>query len=658
MATVRAGDATGEPLKLKMARGTGTVEAGRAVIGKPGQPRTFPDGNWQFYPGWNVEGDAALSEKDGTDFRLAFKLTIDHPVVSFPDYDMGCHLRYTAAPLFLYHAGVYLRHESDTSHYRVLFSTVSKDVALYKEDVGFLAAAPAAIEEGKPFAVEIEAAANRIVVRIDGETKLDYADQKHPILKGKVGFLAIDSRATFTDVSLAPAKAAKPVSAPHEPRLAFREWHRWGWVFDGNEPVARVMRYDFDHASNGPGDTNGPWRQMGVADAKFRPGTRPLMMWPLDWECRINVGVGKTAPTRKLTRFEATATSPSALTIAYEITDDRVGGYAGRGTVDVTYDPTNDVYAYDVHNSCLTVEARQDAVEFTDPWPYGACGPAATLPHPWKRTMDYCVLKRPDDRLVKVPLTHPWAGGDALKDGGFCLFGLREDVNPVFEVFSEAGYPLRIGFCNWGLDMHTQYLVPPEKRPLPKGTEVKCHYRVLSYPYAKAKGIFDQAEMSPMYVQLAQAGLYLVNSGHDVNRLDPSRWVKATDVFDAWLWEGVTEKNWDKTVGHDDKFSLKMDGPGTFATRYGSGDFYGPFLAREYEFSAFVKTENLEGKFVLGAKVGSDYVSEPVTGTKDWTRVSVKFPGRPFTGVRLRLTVEGKGTAWVDDLKIAPVAEP
>ena len=81
----------------------------------------------------------------------------------------------------------------------------------------------------------------------------------------------------------------------------------------------------------------------------------------------------------------------------------------------------------------------------------------------------------------------------------------------------------------------------------------------------------------------------------------------------------------------------------------------------------YIKTENVRGRGaflalrwgVFNEPEKYPYVcSRKLTGTHDWTRVSVEIrgPSPPDSGaVYLILRQDGRGTSWFDDLEVEPL---
>lgn len=105
---------------------------------------------------------------------------------------------------------------------------------------------------------------------------------------------------------------------------------------------------------------------------------------------------------------------------------------------------------------------------------------------------------------------------------------------------------------------------------------------------------------------------------------------------------------------------IKADGPQTYTIRE-VGDVDAEDATITY--TAMLKTENLEGKAyieMLCAFPGkgtffSRALDSAMSGTTDWTAVSAPFflkKGENPDKVTLNLVVDGKGTVWIDDIKL------
>ncbi|HOF89699.1 MAG TPA: hypothetical protein PLZ36_16590, partial [Armatimonadota bacterium] len=452
-----------------------------------------------------------------------------------------------------------------------------------------------------------------------------------------------------------PDSLSKPPRRDHP--LTARHWHRWLWIFDGDEPIARFMRYDVGNHRNGPTDTGGPYRYFGISDAKLRPRTPPATPWQLDWECPL-AGVG-TARYKTLTRFEVTHPARDALRFAWESALRATGETTGRGTMTVRYDARANRYVYDCATArILDAPWTEQVMQFADPWPYWAVGPATEDMKTWPRRLRYFVYTDEAGAARKIPLNHHWPTAYVFKPGTAAVFVSDNEVNPAFELLTD-GHTLSGGLCNWGLDLHLQLQFATEQLPLPKGKELAARFRVTTYARQDAEALLAGAKFLDFFQTVYGEMVVPINTGQVLNRFGPGSWVKATDPFDAWIWEGLTAKNWDQTTGVDDTFSLRLDTPGVYLTKnFGAGGYYGVFPAGTYELRAVVKTRGATGKgawlSVQNWPLPDTFTSEAVAGTADWTPLCARFPG-PIIGATLRLHLDGPGAAWVDNVQVVKV---
>lgn len=623
----------------------------RVVVGTANEPWNFPEDNWDFHP--LKYADTATAKVDDLANILTCSMTITGTKSGYPPYDVGFHTRYTDPALLFYQTGI------QWGRYHILFSTVSKDIALYEEGVGFLAASPCNLEEGKTYAVTV-ISNGAWIVQVDGKQALNTESRadlrRASVGLSSIGFHAQHCQATFDAIVCKEGFLSRRFQ--HDPHiLATRQWHGWLWIFDGNEPIARFMKYDVGVGRNAPGDDAGPYRYFGISDAKLRPGTPPATPWQLDWDCSLG-GVGK-AQYKTIIAFDVQQPTRDVLTFRWELAWANSGELAGRGTMTVSYDAKTNAYMYDCHTSKILEKPLNDAgIQYSDPWPYRVVGPATDDWKTWERRIRYFVYTEPDGTLRKIPLNHHWPLTYTFKPGTAGVFVSDNEVNPAFEMLTE-GQTLTGGLCNWGYDLHMILQYPKEQLPLPKGKELTAHFRVTAYSAKQAQDMLAGAKFLDAFEKTHGNMLVPINTGQVLNRFGPSTWVKATDPFDAWIWEGLTEKNWDKTVGFDDTYSLRFDQPGQYVTRdFGAGGYYGVFPKGTYEFHAMVKTKDATGKgawlSVQNWPIPDEFHSETVTGTADWTLLRVRFPG-PIVGATLRLHLDGPGMAWIDNAQVVKV---
>ena len=129
--------------------------------------------------------------------------------------------------------------------------------------------------------------------------------------------------------------------------------------------------------------------------------------------------------------------------------------------------------------------------------------------------------------------------------------------------------------------------------------------------------------------------------------------------------EGIITKSgveFDKTVSSDGKGSLKVTVKEPTTVRLfetGGIDIENARLI----YQARVKTEKVEGQVYLEmwchfpgkGEFFSRGLQTPLTGTTDWTTEETPFflrKGEKPDNVKLNLVINGKGTAWIDDIRL------
>jgi len=118
----------------------------------------------------------------------------------------------------------------------------------------------------------------------------------------------------------------------------------------------------------------------------------------------------------------------------------------------------------------------------------------------------------------------------------------------------------------------------------------------------------------------------------------------------------------DKGISSDGKGSLRVTSTGFQVVRlFETGDLDVENCRLIYQ--AKVRTEDFDGQVFLGMECHfadkGDFlaldVNNPLTGTTQWSSEEVVFylkEGENPDNVRLHFIVNGKGTAWIDDIKL------
>jgi len=118
----------------------------------------------------------------------------------------------------------------------------------------------------------------------------------------------------------------------------------------------------------------------------------------------------------------------------------------------------------------------------------------------------------------------------------------------------------------------------------------------------------------------------------------------------------------DKQISSDGHGSLRIDAADSTTIRLFETDYIGVENARLI-YQARVRTENVEGQVYLEmwchfpgkGEFFSKGLTTLLTGTTDWTTVETPFflkKGENPDNVKLNLVIHGKGTVWIDDVRL------
>ena len=305
-----------------------------------------------------------------------------------------------------------------------------------------------------------------------------------------------------------------------------------------------------------------------------------------------------------------------------------------------------------------------DGLEYCNLIPYNVVGPAAPIAEPWPWEYRWIVFKDESGSLWKHPIHHNGIGSVYPKQsGGFYMYAPAEGllIAPVVEFDNPSDAKLKpyAGLCNWGYDIHLRYQPYQGGQVIPSGTRHMANYRVLAYDASRAAQLTAAAKLVPEFNTDRELAVYV--PGLNTFRLGR----RYSEPHAEWAWEdGI----WDKTVGHGDSFSLRLErsqpGVSQCSCNTGSSNFTDGCTDGVYELSGWIKTRHVTGKgatlFVFandGRSTATSVCSERVTGTKDWTRLSFR-PGNIYAGtyqIRIGLELDGAGTAWFNDVELRQV---
>jgi alpha-L-arabinofuranosidase len=139
-------------------------------------------------------------------------------------------------------------------------------------------------------------------------------------------------------------------------------------------------------------------------------------------------------------------------------------------------------------------------------------------------------------------------------------------------------------------------------------------------------------------------------SFEDVQSNMPKGWTPGT-------WNGKAELALDSTVAHSGKNSVRISSAEGADASWFSVVSLRPYST--YRLSGWIKTQNLEPGTGRGASFtfhGTDFRTQALVGTQDWTRLELVFDSGPNDALWLNCLFGGwgkaTGTAWYDDVQL------
>ncbi|HPM79584.1 MAG TPA: hypothetical protein PLF81_02750 [Candidatus Anammoximicrobium sp.] len=547
-----------------------------------------------------------------------------------------------------YDAGLVL-HWTDRDHfYRVVLSSKYQEVALWKPRGGFLQVAPAAIPVGKPIALAITTQPGWVRVALDGQVVLEHATAVEPLAGGRFGLAVFNSECRFTPPQIERTAITPHQTAAHQPAFTLRQWHWMDWIFDGQVPVAHL-------------DKN----LLVLWEARGGRSYKPLAYWELHWKQYD----GTFNYANKLDEMKVLEQGQQ-LRLFFDAKNPKreVGN---RITLAVRYDPVHDSYVHDVESRMQVVPGQTwkytaDGLEYCNLIPYNVVGPSAPVQQPWPWEYRWIVYRDKDGRTYRQPIHHNGVPVAPVKpDGGFYTYLQAQDMQPYnlivrFDNPADPRLNNFAGLCWWAYDIHFRYGPFPNGCgcPLPPDKEFLARYRVEFLSAAESAELLKAAEIQPGMAGDRELAVYVPG----VNTFDLVRRLDAPHAEQGWVGGAV-----DRQVGRTDALSLRLSGKSSCRAITGSSYFMDGYRNATYEFSAWIKTQDVQppgaGLYVLTMHGNQERVRiecpTRVTGTQDWTRVSFQ-PSNVNAGtwyVELGLELDGPGTAWFDDVEIREVPD-
>ncbi len=442
------------------------------------------------------------------------------------------------------------------------------------------------------------------------------------------------------------------------------------WIYDGDQPIARLEHRTIDQPEQNLRYFNSNPRPINLRNLVLAPGGAPLvagvqLYWVLEHRVLACTELVSVA-------FDGDGSEELTLTVVSRPINDAV---TSRRVMTLTYDDALGSYVYDfachldVHSPTMFDTWKQIAFEYCDPWYVNTPAPTVELPGMWRCPYTHFVAEAADG-VVQMPFNHMATGTmnpHPMKRDGLFVAGFSPGANPAFEFVGDTGDRTSIGICNWSYDVHFVGHYTPEQLRAP----ICERFRVRLCPDDTARQLLSQAPPVPPVERFGctELPLYERDTSFEkalvLNQPSPGE-------TDPWPWSPLHDGAvWCKDHGRSDDFSLKIEKqtPGPCEWRYeweGEGCFTQRWHpSTGFRVTGYIKTENATGEGACLAlhwwhhnhEQNQPYICSPrLTGTNDWTEVEVEIqeppPGDLADSLAIYFRQDGSGVSWLDDLQV------
>ncbi len=601
-------------------------------------PDEFPVDFWTYFVARpvNLWRYAVAGMPEWTDYTLTTTLTIEQPAPlegfrpgeAFYNYQWGREAIGSDA-------GLIVRYQDPDNYYMVRLSSGYGHIELWKTHGGVVQVKPYRLEPGRPYSVRVTASGRWILVSIDGEEILRYADPVLPVRNGLVGFGVRESRVRFADVQVTPTTHRNASPPAHTPDFRLRKWVGRDYIFDGDEPVGFV------------GSTM-------LYEMKFRPGLMPMLNAYLGMQCWESASEGDYKVNREGEVLSLTANL-----------QDKDGVCTNDATWELSYNPERG-YVWDKRATFAVFQddALNNWPELDDSLFYQIVAPVTDKLPKCRTELNYTTKQLADGTISAFPTAgHLWIDGAAdstqavIRPGGVQMTSV-EGWGVCTELPLDNDHLFYTTYCHWGLDLHL--------------CETTGHVRFYVWDPARVQQELSRGVLPPPNRPIPAQ---LINHVEPLNHCD-SLYPGLTGES-VRLWTG--NYTVDHTVGRGDSTSMRIEaaaitrrldrayGDERPNTWLGASYWTGPYLAPRYRLGLWIKADEFTGKVVFQADsfawIRPDECKQPVVaaelaidGKCDWTYVSFEgtFP-RHYSSWVLRLDPVGTGVVWVDDIEVSPL---
>jgi len=630
-----------------------------------------------------------------TDYRLRCDVTIrraapkaDYPI-TFIEYDRYLPREWfpptaahTGQHRYRYYAGefdwgsdaaVFVRYQDREDCYRVQLSSEYQELILWHGVGGYLQVVPCELKQGHTYPLEVRVQGTHIQVLVSGKPKIDYWHRTLPTRSGKIGLGVYRSTVAFDNVSVTELPPLEQAVPAHRARLRTRLWRTLRWVFDGDEPICLVERYP----TLGKNPTYLD-RSLMLHFIKLCPGYRPTFY---AWiAMQYTGGSGLTQLVGDVHDIATTGEGTERLELKFD-TKCKKDALRIHHTDVITYDRVRGAYRHDMtYDVRFLAEVKARGFEFIDPLTYNNKFPGRGVKYGWLPSGHvWGLFLGEKGQAYRHPLSQSLAllgqnGWVTAAGRNFWMLYPDRAVCPVWEHDVE-GSQYNLGVCHWGYDFHQSVWYGNKPKVFNAGDKKAIRYAITGYPMTEAEGIFRRSKLHPRnnrYPAMPnnpRVQAMVSPSGFVIPVCDPAGtdFTRLHNIRRPYVgWQFCDTYAVDDTVGHGDRYSLRLDGPAkTSATMYHHMlDGY----AKRYVCTVWLKTKGTTGtgpvvtlKYPYG-KAPGDTVVSGMTGDSDWQRIRFVTKVPVITPVTydasmIAVSLEGKGTVWVDDFSLRPVAE-
>lgn len=558
--------------------------------------------------------------------------------------------------------GLIVRHTDADNYYQVRLSTGYGHVELWKTHGGVVQVKPFAFEAGKDYRVAVTASGPWIIVSVDGQELIRYADPVEPLLTGNAGLAVRESTVSFSDVTVTDVPAITEAVPAHKPDFHIRKWVGRDYIFDGDEPVGHITA-----------------DRSVFEELKLRPGLMPMLIAPttptvwgegsdkLKWSNKGKMDVLAEGNELKLTLGP--------------VDDNGIAQPTGQWRL--SYDAKQNSYVLDGQLTVAVLKgdvlSKWGSFNLTDPMFYQLLA-SSTDAMPACRSHDNAaIFLRADGVLCAFPLNHAGKNNAfapshelAIKPDGYWVtvvdgWGVATEI-PADNTIRYYG-----DYCEWGLDQHIAELWKPDQgsyagismkeSPAKAGDRFEGHIRYRLWDRqevsaALAKGVRPASGKNDLPNRPFIAHLEPVNNCATI--------LPMVNGTSRSMWQGDYEIVRD--TGRNDNSCMRLSG-GKSAKSGAIGPSFraGPYLAKTYKVGAWVRSRDFHGTI----RCAIDSVAYPKPNTDPKPSAEVKFDGPgdwvwlgfetsiPRQAYFFSWLFEAKGTGSIDidDITLEPISK-